>query len=184
MVDIQIKLEDTGEFAHIELQKAQDLAAVEALLDLAFGPDRHQKTAYRLRDHVEALAELSFVARLSGRIVGTLRFWPVVIQKNPKDKTGVPALLLGPIAVEPGLKGKGIGIGLMNLGIQKARALGHRIVLLVGDPDYYRRVGFAQVEPGRLTMPGPVDVNRLMVLELAEGAFSGVSGQISSAAEI
>lgn len=183
MAQIQIKLEDSGEIAHIDLQKAADLAAVEALLDLAFGHDRHQKTAYRLRDNVAPLPELSFVARISGKIVATLRFWPVVIRKNPDDKTGLPALLLGPIAVEPGLSGKGIGIGLMKHGLSKARELGHRIVILVGDPDYYRRVGFAQVEPGRLTMPGPVDVQRLMVLELVPGAFSGVSGRISSIVE-
>jgi predicted N-acetyltransferase YhbS len=182
VVHIQIRLEDSGEIARIERQKASDLAAVEALLDLAFGPDRYQKTAYRLRDRVAPVAALSFVARMSGRIVGTLRFWPVRIKKTPQDKSGVAALLLGPIAVEPGLKGKGIGIALMNHGILKARALGHRIVLLVGDPDYYRRVGFSQVEPGRLSMPGPVDVNRLMVRELEPGVFSGITGRISSVA--
>ena len=181
MAPIQIKLVDSGEIAQIEHQDSADLAAVEALLDLAFGPDRHLKTAYRLRDHVAPLAELSFVARMSGRVVGTLRFWPILIKKDETDEGGVPALLLGPIAVEPPLKGKGIGIGLMNYGIAKARDLGHRIVILVGDPDYYRRVGFTQVEPGRLTMPGPVELHRLMVRELVDGAFAGVSGRISPA---
>ena len=178
---VLIALEDSDEIAEIELQESRDLDSVEQLLDLAFGPDRRQKTAYRLREHVDPLPELSFVVRLGGRLVGTLRFWPVLIKAGEGDETGVPALLLGPIAVDPALKGRGIGIGLMRHGLERARALGHRIVILVGDPEYYRRAGFSQIEPGRLAMPGPVDVNRLMGLELVPGAMVGVRGRISQA---
>lgn len=178
MRPIKIRLEDSDEVADIELQKMQDLEAVEHLLDVSFGPDRHQKTAYRLRDNVDPIPELSFVARLSGKLVGTLRFWPIVVKSDTDGKAGKRALLLGPIAVEPSLKGRGIGIGLMNHGLARARQLGHKIVILVGDPDYYKKVGFSQIEPGRITMPGPVDTHRLLALELEDGALANVSGRI------
>lgn len=179
MRPIKIRLEDSDEVADIELQEMQDLEAVEHLLDVSFGLDRHQKTAYRLRDNVAPIPALSFVARLSGKLVGTLRFWPILIKGDAGDKASVPALLLGPIAVDPALKGRGIGIGLMTQGLARARQLGHKIVILVGDPDYYKRVGFSQIEPGRITMPGPVDTHRLLALELEDGALANVSGRIT-----
>ncbi len=183
MKPIQIKLEDSDQVAEITMQQPADVAGVERLLNISFGPNRQQKTAYRLRDNVEPVDELCFVARLDGKLVGTLRFWPSVIKTSPEQEGGVPALLLGPIAVDPPLKGKGVGIGLMHHGINRARETGHKLIVLVGDANYYRRVGFRQVPPGQLTMPGPVDVDRLLYLELVDGAMKGVRGQISSIAK-
>lgn len=161
----------------IELQGPDDLAAIEAINDRAFGPDRHQKTAYRLREGVSAVDDLGLVARQKGRVLGTIRFWPVLVQ--PESGPGTPALLLGPIAVDPELKGRGIGISLMKAGLERARVLGHKLVILVGDFEYYNRVGFARVPMGRMQMPGPVDYDRLLYLELVPGAFDGVHGMIS-----
>jgi predicted N-acetyltransferase YhbS len=163
-------------------QSDQDSAAVEALLDISFGPDRFKKTAYRLREGVAPVADLSFVAKKEGEVVGTIRFWPVVI----KDESVAPprklaALMLGPIAVEPSLKGQGIGIGLMRHGLAAARGLGTRIVVLVGDLDYYSRVGFSRAPAAGLRMPGPVDPDRLLALELEPGALAGVMGPIGRA---
>lgn len=161
----------------IEPQAAGDAAAIEDLLDRAFGPDRHGRTAYRLRDGVAPVEALSLVARDGHRFLGTLRFWPVEIA--PEDGgDNVSALLLGPLAVAPDLKGKGIGITLMREGLARAREAGHRAVILVGDFDYYRRVGFVRMAPGQFTMPGPVDEARLLYLELAPGSLAGVSGRI------
>jgi predicted N-acetyltransferase YhbS len=87
-------------------------------------------------------------------------------------------LLLGPLTVEPPFRGRGIGRALLERALGGAKAKGHRLVLLVGDETYYGRVGFKVVPTGRATMPGPVDYNRLLIAELAEGAFDGVSGAI------
>lgn len=163
----------------IELQEPDDLAAVELINDRAFGPGRQQKTAYRLREGVEPIHALNLVARQGERILGTIRFWPVLI--SPEAGVATPALLLGPIAVEPELKGRGVGIALMKAGLARARELGHGLVVLVGDYDYYSRVGFERVPPGRILMPGPVDYQRLLFLELRPGAFDGVSGLIAKA---
>jgi predicted N-acetyltransferase YhbS len=88
------------------------------------------------------------------------------------------ALLLGPLTVEPPFRKRGVGRALLERALSDAKAKGHRLVLLVGDDSYYSRVGFKRVPKGRAIMPGPVDYNRLLVAELADGAFEGVSGAI------
>ena len=152
----------------IEAERPEHGPAIEALLDLSFGPGRYAKAAQRLREGNEPVPELCYVA-FSGegderRMVGALSFWPI-------DIGGVPGLMLGPLAVEPQLRGKGCGIRLMEKGLAEAKALGYRLVILVGDAPYYARVGFGPVPPGRLTMPGPVDPARLLYRELDIGAF-------------
>lgn len=156
----------------IEAEAPGDGVLIERLLDKAFGPGRLAKSAYRLREGVAPIPSLSFVARASGALVGSLRFWPIVVGRK------APALLLGPLVVEPALRGRGIGIGLMLRGLSRARAEGHRLVFLVGDEPYYARVGFRRVEPGRFLFCGPVDESRLLVRELAPGALAQVSGLI------
>jgi len=86
--------------------------------------------------------------------------------------------MLGPLTVEPPFRSRGVGHALLERAINDARAKGHRLIVLVGDEPYYARVGFKPVAKGRMTMPGPVDYSRLLVLELVDGAFEGVSGPI------
>lgn len=163
-------------------QSLEDLDAVEALLDISFGPDRMKKTAYRLREGVEPVGQLSFVARKDGELVGTIRFWPIVIKsETAQPPQRLPALLLGPIAVEPSLKGQGIGMGLMRTGLAAAKGMGAKIIVLVGDASYYSRVGFSRAPAEGLRMPGPVDPERLLALELEPGALAGVAGPIGKA---
>ena len=161
--------------ATYRLETANDAAAVEALVAQGFGPGRFAKTAYRLREGVHHLTQLAFVAERDGELVATVRYWPI-------DVGGVAALMLGPVAVRNDLRGQGIGIGLMQRSLDEARVLGHRAVLLVGDEPYYGRVGFAAIKPaGRITMPGPVDLRRLLGLALAAGALDDLSGAIRRA---
>jgi predicted N-acetyltransferase YhbS len=152
------------------LEKPEDSAAIEALVAQGFGPGRFAKTAYRLREGVRHLPELAFVAERDGELVATVRYWPI-------DIGGTAALMLGPLAVRNELRGQGIGIGLMERSLNEARTLGHGAVLLVGDEPYYGRVGFKVIKPaGRVTMPGPVDLNRLLGLALVEGALDQLAG--------
>ena len=154
-------------------QEAQgDAAQVDRLVADAFGPGRFAKSAYRLREGVNAIAALGFVAESDGRIVGTVRYWPVSI-------SGIPAIMLGPIAVRAELQGQGYALQLMQVSLARARELGHRIVVLVGDEAYYARAGFSRIQPhGRIMMPGPVDLSRVLGLELVAGALEGVSGEL------
>jgi predicted N-acetyltransferase YhbS len=152
-------------------ETANDAQAIERLHDRTFGPGRYVLSAYRLREHVDHLLDLSFTAWIGTLLVGSVRQLPVTIGDTK-------ALLLGPLTVEPPFRGRGIGRALLERALGEAKAKGHRLVLLVGDEAYYSRVGFKAVPQGRATMPGPVDYGRLLVAELAEGAFEGVSGAV------
>jgi len=149
-----------------------DLAAIEKLDERAFGPGRFARTAYRLREGVEPDPQLSFVAHVGTLLVGANRMTPITCG-------GKPALLLGPLTVDPPFRSRGIGEALMQKSMDAARAAGHKLVILVGDEPYYKRIGFKRVPMGRLSLPGPVDPARLLYCELVEGAFEGVSGAIA-----
>jgi len=152
-------------------ETTKDAQAIERLHERTFGPGRFVLSAYRLREHVDHLLELSFTARIGTLLVGSVRQLPICIGDTP-------ALLLGPLTVEPPFRKRGVGHALLDRALKEAKAKGHRLVLLVGDESYYGRVGFKVVPKGRATMPGPVDYNRLLVAELVDAAFDGVSGAI------
>jgi predicted N-acetyltransferase YhbS len=103
--------------------------------------------------------------------VGSVRLSPIRVGK-------IKALLLGPLTVEPPFREHGIGYALIDRALAEAKARGHALVVLVGDEPYYGKSGFKRIPKGRAIMPGPVDPARLLVCELTEGAFEGVSGLI------
>ncbi|HTJ64843.1 MAG TPA: N-acetyltransferase [Alphaproteobacteria bacterium] len=160
----------------ITLETPDDIPDIEVLLDLAFGSERSGKTVYRLRQGVRPIPELCTVIREEGVLKGTLRFWPVVIGAQR-----VPALLLGPVAVAPADRGKGYARELIWAGLERARELGYRIVLLVGDEPYYLKFGFTRAFTTALSLPGPVDLDRFLGLELQPRALAGVSGMVNRA---
>lgn len=155
----------------IRPETPNDADAIERLHERTFGPGRFVLSAYRLREHVDHLLDLSFTARIGTLLVGSVRQLPVRIGDTP-------ALMLGPLTVEPPFRKRGVGRALLDRALADAKKAGHRLVILVGDEPYYSRVGFKTVPKGRATMPGPVDYGRLLVAELADGAFDGVSGAI------
>jgi predicted N-acetyltransferase YhbS len=158
----------------VEAALAADQPHIEHLLDLAFGLARSAKTSYRLREGNTAIEGLSLVTRESAfGLTGSISFWPLKI-----GKAGTGALLLGPLAVHPERQNRGIGRALMLDGLGKAKGRGHRLVILVGDEPYYARVGFKRVPHGQIDLPGPVDPDRLLYLELAEGALTLAKGLV------
>ena len=158
----------------IRAEEPGDAALVEALVARSFGPGRFAKSAYRLREGVAPEANLSFVAIEDSILKGSVRFWPIAVGEER-------ALLLGPLAVETKERGRGMGLALMQRGIEEARARGHRAILLVGDVPYYSRAGFAAVPEGRVMFPGPVNPERILALGLVDGAFELLKGQIRRA---
>jgi predicted N-acetyltransferase YhbS len=155
----------------IRPEATEDALAIERLHERTFGPGRYAKTAYRIREGMEHVPELSFTGRIGTLLVGSVRLTPVRIGTTP-------ALLLGPLTVEPPFRERGIGQLLIERALAEARAKGHRLVVLVGDEPYYGKCNFKRIPHGRVTMPGPVDPARLLVCELVDGAFEGVSGMI------
>jgi predicted N-acetyltransferase YhbS len=155
----------------IRAETPNDAQVIERLHERTFGPGRFVLSAYRLREHVDHLFELSFTARIGTLLVGSVRQLPILIGTTP-------ALLLGPLTVEPPFRSRGVGRALLDRALGDAKAKGHRLIVLVGDEAYYRRVGFKLIPKGRVTMPGPVDYDRLLVAELVDDAFDGIEGPI------
>lgn len=156
----------------IRHERSTDICARERLLDAAFGSARFAKASERLREGRLAAEELSFAATENGRLVGTVRLW------NVNAGLGCPALLLGPLAVAPDARNRGIGAALMQRALREAKRLGHRAVLLVGDAPYYGRFGFGNALTGRLRLAGTYEQHRLLGLELKRGALAGARGFI------
>lgn len=152
-------------------ETAGDAQHIERLHERTFGPGRFALSAYRLREHVDHRLDLSFTAHIGTLLVGSVRNLPICVG-NTK------ALMLGPLTVEPPFRSHSIGRMLIEKSLKEAKAKGHRLVLLVGDAAYYTRFGFKLVPRGRATMPGPVDYGRVLVAELEDNAFDGVSGRI------
>jgi predicted N-acetyltransferase YhbS len=158
----------------IRPERAEDAPLVDALNEIAFGPGRFAKSAYRLREGVSQVGELAFVAVEEGKLRGSVRFWPVTIG-------GDAALMLGPLAVETDQRGRGIGVALMERGLAEARRRGHAWVILVGDEPYYARVGFSRLPAGSIRFPGPVDPARILGISLQPGAALDLAGELRRA---
>src|SRR5580704_8140363 len=158
----------------IRSETPEDAALVEALNTESFGPGRFAKSAYRLREGVAPVPRLSFVAVENDMLRGSVRFWPISV-------AGTEALLLGPLAVQSDQRGRGIGIALMQAGIEAAHKGPWPFILLVGDEPYYAKVGFSRLPPGRVRFPGPVDQNRILGLSLQAGELLNLSGEVRRA---
>ncbi len=145
--------------------------AIEKLGATAFGPGRFARTAFRLREGVSPERELSFVALDNSSLVGSVRVTRVIIGTDL-------ALVLGPLVVDPDHKNEGIGKKLMQQSVSASQELGFQLIILVGDEPYYRPFGFKKVNPGQITLPGPVDPVRFLYCELQDGAMTGYSGRV------
>jgi predicted N-acetyltransferase YhbS len=153
-----------------------DVVARERLLDHAMGPDRRRKSSEALRRNRLPAEGLALVARdTEGHVIGTVRLWHVEAGIT-QSGNAVPALLLGPLAVDPNHEGKGIGGALMRAAILEARNREHGAILLVGDAAYYERFGFSADKAATLMMPGPFDRARFQALELKPGWLDGAAG--------
>ena len=139
---------------------------VEALLDRAFGPDRHERTAYRVRGQASPIAALSFAALDDGRLVGSIQCWPVALTAD--DGRVYPLVMIGPVAVDPARQQDGIGRALMAQALRAAAdTASDAAMMLIGDPEYYARFfGFSADRTAGWRLPGPVEPRRL----LARGA--------------
>lgn len=157
----------------ITAERPEDAAAIDALHQIAFGPGRFARTAFRLREGIAPIADLSFAARAEDQLVGSVRFTPIVADT-------LPGLLLGPLAVLPGFNGRGIGKALVRHGLESVAKGPQAFVLLVGDLPYYGPLGFERVVAGTLGFPGPVDPQRLLVHLLARERAGELTGAVKA----
>ena len=152
-------------------EKPEDAAAIARLHERTFGPGRFVRTSERIRERMVHRLDLSYTARIGTLLVGSVRLTPIRIGNTP-------ALMLGPLTIEPPFRDRGIGKAMMERALGDAKAQGYKLVVLVGDAPYYARVGFKRVPNGAIKMPGPADPARILAAELTEGALQGVSGVV------
>ncbi len=157
----------------IRVERSQDGPPIETLLDLAFGAARQARPSYRLRDGISPLRFLCFVAEAEHRVVGTIRYWPVRVGPTR------PALLLGPIAVNPAHQRHGIGRCLIEISLEEARAAGHAAVCAVGTAAYLGRFGFSPAADQGISLPSLDEPRRLLALALVPGALDDARGAIA-----
>ena len=151
----------------IQREMPGDADAIERLHERAFGPGRYARAAERVREQAGSDPRLNFMARVATLLVGSVRMTPIHIG-------AAPAVMLGPLAVEPAFHSRGIGRALMDKAINAAEEAGYPAILLVGDESYYGRLGFKRVAPGSIVMPGPVDPMRLLLRTTADaGVYKG-----------
>jgi predicted N-acetyltransferase YhbS len=152
-------------------EKADDAPAIDRLHERTFGPGRYARSAFRIREGRGHLLALSFTARIGSLLIGSVRLTPIAVGETP-------ALLLGPLTVEPPFRTRGVGTALIERALKDAKSAKHKLVVLVGDEPIYAKSGFKRILKGQVKMPGPVDPARLLVAELVPGAFDGVAGMI------
>jgi predicted N-acetyltransferase YhbS len=151
----------------ISKQTAADDAAIETLMGRAFGPARYSRSVWLLRSG-PPIADLCLVLRESGTMLASLRFWEVQLEQQA-------VLLLGPLAVQPDLRGQGYGRQIVKEGLARAKAMGKwPLVLVSGEPEYYPKFGFVPAAPYQLDWPGFVEPERLQFLELQQGALAAL----------
>ena len=139
-----------------------DPALVEALLDRAFEPDRHKRTAYKVREGMDWLPGLSFAA-IDGKdhLVGTIQCWPVA--HHAADGAAAPLVMVGPVAVRPDIQRGGHGRALMAHMLAAAETEADSALMMIGDPEYYGRFfGFTADATGEWDLPGPFERRRLL----------------------
>ena len=151
------------------LEHPDDEPTIEALHAEAFGPGRFARAAYRLREGVAHDPGLSFVAHHGEQMIASVRMTEIAIG----DRS---ALLLGPLVVLPTYKGQGAGRSLVRMAVTAASEAGHEVVMLVGDLEYYGPLGFTRLHRYQVTLPGPVDPDRVLVAGLVKGALEGLAG--------
>ena len=159
----------------INLQKYEDLAEIETLLDLVFGQSRYELSSYRFRDNLDPIHELSLVLRDEYNVViGSIRYWPILLGVQK-----VPGLLLGPLGIHPTRQGEGYGGLLIKESLKRAVGLGWKSVILIGDLSYYSRFGFSQKVVKNLNFKYPVNNNRFLGCELVKYSLVNLSGPLS-----
>ena len=159
-----------ADVAYLPEQPAHDLE-IEHINAEAFGPGRFARAAYKIREGGPHEGALSFVATLDGAVIASVRMTRVAAGEGR-------ALLLGPLAVRPDYKNLGIGRKLVRIAVDAAEKSGAAAVILVGDEPYYGPLGFSRVPRGQLSMPRPVDLDRILAIELKPGAVAALQGML------
>ncbi len=143
---------------NIRLERPADNKKIDELCKSAFGPGRLVRSAYRYREKTSHIIEISHVLIIDNLIIGSVRYWKIIIN-------GQSGLLLGPVVVDPEYRGNGYGHKLLDFSINNCINNGYKLILLVGDFDYYAQLGFKRFKGQELDFIGPVNKNRILYID-------------------
>jgi predicted N-acetyltransferase YhbS len=164
---------NADDVAYLPESTAHD-AEIEHINEEAFGPGRFARAAYKIREGGPHERALSFVAMHDGAVIASVRLTRIAAGDGR-------ALLLGPLAVRPAYKNIGIGRRLVAIAVKAAAGAGAPAVVLVGDEPYYGPLGFKRIPRGQVSMPRPVDLDRILAVEIVAGAMSELTGEVCHA---
>jgi len=163
----------TADVTYLPENPAHD-PEIEHINEEAFGPGRFARAAYKIREGGPHDRALSFVAVIDGKVVASVRMTRIAAGEGR-------GLLLGPLAVRPAFKNLGIGRRLVAMALEAAKEASEALVLLVGDEPYYGPLGFKRIPRGQVAMPRPVDLDRILAVEIESGALARLSGEMRHA---
>ena len=143
----------------IRLERSDDANEIDNLHSVTFGPGRYTKSAYRYREKREHLIDISFVLIDQNQIIGSVRYWEILVNN-------APALLLGPIVIHPDYRGCGYGVKLIDYSVNKCNGANHNIIILIGDLSYYSKIGFKRMLGKKIVFEGPVNNDRVLYREI------------------
>ncbi len=153
----------------IRTERAVDKNDIERLTGLGFDASHKLRNIWRLRNGspVENLCLVAADEDQSCQLLGSIRFWPITI-------AGLPSVLLGPLAVDPALRGQGIGMALVREGLQRAASGAWAFCFVSGESEYYQRLGFSKIKAEQLDLPAPIEDERLHLISVSGNAIKSL----------
>lgn len=173
-------MEDKNMKVEIRQEEACDFPVVYDINLKAFNRKEEARLADRLRLSDGFIPELSLVAIVENKVVGHILFTKISIMDEDRSQD---SLALAPMAVSPGMQRKGIGQQLVRYGLNKARELGYKSVVVLGHTEYYPRFGFVPTSKWGIKPPFNVPANVFMAKELIDGGLSDIKGTVKYARE-
>jgi len=144
----------------IRQQTSDDAKEIDRLMSLGFSSSHAGRNIWRLREG-KVIEELCLVAETeAGYLLGSIRYWPITIAEKP-------SILLGPLAVDPAVRGRGIGVQLVRQSLERAMAGPWRWCFISGEPNYYLKFGFSPVTYDDVSLPAHIEEERLHMLALS-----------------
>jgi len=152
----------------------------EAFWDIYTPKSDEHYLVHIIRQSKDYIPELDIVAELNGEIIGHIIYTPSAVVAS--DGTVFPTVTFGPVSIKPKFQNKGFGSALIRYSLEHARKLGHKAVIIFGDPKYYERFGFYNCKEKSITDSEGRFPYPMVVLELLENALEGISGKFKDSA--